>query len=93
MPFYRFDNEDGTSFMAHVRMARGRAPAPCRQHDSALNAVCGRMSSKLCDHPAGNGTCDAPICDRHAHSLGSNVDWCERCFQQHQKKGNENEPT
>jgi hypothetical protein len=41
---------------------------------------CSCQSTKLCDFPltgeeAGK-TCDAPICDVHATSVGSNRDYC-----------------
>lgn len=39
--------------------------------------VCGeRWASKLCDFPTGNGTCDAPLCDPCAVSVGPDRDFC-----------------
>lgn len=39
--------------------------------------ICGRPSDYLCDYPIGNGkTCDLPLCDHHANTMGDNVDFC-----------------
>jgi hypothetical protein len=32
--------------------------------------------TKLCDHPVRSGTCDAPMCDRCATSVGPEMDYC-----------------
>jgi hypothetical protein len=32
--------------------------------------------TKLCDHPVRNGTCDAPMYDRCATNIGSEMDYC-----------------
>ena len=41
---------------------------------------CGRRSTKLCDYPLRGKkqgkTCDAPLCDRCATSVGKNLDYC-----------------
>jgi hypothetical protein len=39
-------------------------------------------STKLCDFPLGKGTCDAPICDRHATAIGPDLDHCPVHSQQ-----------
>lgn len=59
---------------AFVRMS-GKRPAACRW--------CGKPSTKLCDfvvsHPSQithKKTCDAPMCDTHAKSVGVNKDHC-----------------
>ncbi len=45
-----------------------KKPPPCQW--------CLRPSTKLCDFPIDKGkTCDAPMCDHHATSMGSNVDY------------------
>jgi hypothetical protein len=54
--FVRF--RDGTTAWICSRQGRGRKPKPC--------CVCGRDSTRLCDHPVPSrksGTCDAPLCD------------------------------
>jgi hypothetical protein len=63
---------DGTK--AIVRFS-GKRPAACRW--------CGKPSTKLCDfrlsHPSQvthKRTCDAPMCDQHAKSVGTNLDFC-----------------
>lgn len=60
--------------VAIVRMA-GKRPPNCLWCDS--------ISTKLCDfslsHPSQvthRKTCDAPMCDRHAKSIGPNLDCC-----------------
>lgn len=59
---------------AIVRLA-GKRPARCRW--------CAKDSTKLCDFrlsPPGQithvRTCDAPMCDAHAKSVGNNRDYC-----------------
>jgi hypothetical protein len=55
---------------------RGRRPPKCRW--------CDKPSTKLCDFPLNIGqlqliapkTCDAPMCDEHAHAVGVNLDHC-----------------
>lgn len=38
--------------------------------------VCGHPASKLCDHPQGKRTCDAPLCERHAVHIAPDTDYC-----------------
>lgn len=59
---------------ALVRFA-GKEPAKCRW--------CAKRSTKLCDfdisHPSQvthRKTCDAPMCDEHAKSVGIDKDYC-----------------
>lgn len=59
---------------ALVRMS-GKRPPNCKW--------CDRLSTKLCDfdisHPSQvthRRTCDAPMCDTHATSVGVNRDYC-----------------
>jgi len=63
---------DGT--IALVRMA-GKRPPNCRW--------CNQTSTKLCDFIVSpteqithKHTCDAPMCDQHATSVGPNKDYC-----------------
>ena len=47
--------------------------------------ICGMPATKLCDFPlkgekAGK-TCDMPLCHRHAHSVGPDVDYCPTHFE------------
>jgi hypothetical protein len=59
--------EDGTTAIVCGSGPRPRAK-PCK---------CGARSTKLCDYPiGGRKTCDAPLCDRCAVSMGRNRDWC-----------------
>lgn len=40
---------------------------------------CQAPAGKLCDWKLGSGkTCDAPLCDTHAHDMGRNKDLCHR---------------
>ena len=59
---------------AILRMS-GKRPPDCHW--------CANLSTKLCDysisHPAQvthRKTCDAPMCDAHAKSVGKNLDYC-----------------
>jgi hypothetical protein len=54
---------------------RGARPPKCR--------FCDRQSTKLCDFVTSHQqqvthkkTCDAPMCDVHAKSVGPNLDYC-----------------
>lgn len=88
MPFYR--TEDGQASM-HIHFGNRRNPTPksCRAprletDNPTISDVCCRVSSKLCDAPAGKDlaghllTCDMPICAQHATSGGPNIDYCPR---------------
>lgn len=47
----------------------GPRPIPCRW--------CPKTRTKLCDYPAGKGTCNAPLCSDHAtHIEGKDLDYC-----------------
>jgi hypothetical protein len=52
--------------------SRGSMSKPCKS--------CGRRSTKLCDYKLSGSksgkTCDAPICDHCATSVGKNLDLC-----------------
>lgn len=51
------------------RGGRRKIPPPCR--------FCGKTSSKLCDFPVSKkSTCDAPMCDDCATSIGQDSDLC-----------------
>ena len=77
MPWYRFGEHT-----AHVRMTSTKkrpAPLQCRAPhvwpDGATRA-CAAISTRLCDAPVGDATCDMPICDEHATSAGPDRDLC-----------------
>lgn len=61
----------GTAFVCRGRTVR-RQTKPCR--------VCGKESTKLCDFPTRGArnktTCDAPLCDGCAVSIGPDSDLC-----------------
>ncbi len=64
--------------------SRGRKPGPpCR--------TCGSDSPYLCDFPlkgrAAGRTCSAPMCEKHRHSLGPNVDYCPTHARMHAEQG------
>lgn len=70
MPCYRLP---GGGFMC---FRDKRAPKPCR--------VCGGYSEYLCDgHLGGGHTCDAPLCEVHAHQVGRDRHLCPECLQRH----------
>lgn len=87
MGWYR--SPDGGTVM-HVNFGRKAGPLACRAprlpgDDPVFGEACGRMSSKLCDGPAGKDlagkalTCDMPLCEKHAtHVEGQDLDYCPR---------------
>ncbi len=49
-------------------------------------AGCGASTDFLCDYPVGEGkTCDAPLCDSHAHEVAPNVHYCPGHFTEWEK--------
>jgi len=36
------------------------------------------MSAFLCDWPVDGSTCDAPLCEEHAHQVGADRHYCPR---------------
>lgn len=79
MPFYRLH---GT--IVHVKLsgsAKSRAPAPCcarvpSSEDGKPEVRCMAISSILCDALIDGGTCDAPLCEQHAHAVGVDRHLC-----------------
>lgn len=41
---------------------------------------CMRYATRLCDGPKDGGTCDTPLCGRHAHQTGEELDLCPTCL-------------
>lgn len=82
MPWYRTDDGKGV-YHACIRGRNGSPAAcraPCLEGDNpAHGEQCGRMGGKLCDARVGqSGSCDMPICDKHATPAGDNIDYCPR---------------
>lgn len=73
MPWYRVD---GVANLVHLRGTK--LPPACRQDDGCQR--CMRTAGYLCDFPIGPGTCDAPICERHAIDVGfgPEIHYCPR---------------
>lgn len=78
MPTYRTP----TGWM-HLKMAKGKAPAPCAARIPNGSAIvgstmrCCAISSFLCDHLGLDGkTCDAPLCEEHATQTGPDRHLC-----------------
>lgn len=76
MPFYRVG---GT--MMHLKLSGKLAknpPAPCcgRIQIEGADHRCMAISSILCDWPVEGGTCDAPLCEQHAHQVGPDRHYC-----------------
>lgn len=45
----------------------------------------------LCDYPVGDGiTCDAQLCDQHAHEVAEDTHYCKAHYQQFQEFKNNN---
>jgi hypothetical protein len=63
------------------KMPNGTTMICCsRGYNTKRCRVCGRPATKLCDYqltgPKAGQTCDTPLCDRCAVSLGVNMDYC-----------------
>jgi hypothetical protein len=65
----------------HVKMTNTKkhpAPKPCAasiELDGKRQRCCA-MAGKLCDFAVEGGTCDAPLCDEHAHEVGPDRHYC-----------------
>ncbi len=55
-------------------------PAPCvaRVDRDGRAAKCCGISTLLCDWPVDGGTCDAPLCEEHAHQVATDRHYCPR---------------
>jgi hypothetical protein len=76
MPFYRLGDT-----MMHVKFGGKLAknpPAPCcaRVEIDGRAQRCMAISSLLCDWPVDGGTCDAPLCEEHAHQVATDRHYC-----------------
>jgi hypothetical protein len=69
MPFLRMP--DGS--VIHVRMTKSAAKKYASGPDCK---ACPCVADFLCDYPVGDGTCDAPICRKHARTVGPNRHYC-----------------
>lgn len=56
----------------------GRTVILCGKGKIQACHVCQAIASKLCDWKIAGGTCDAPMCEEHAHEVGQNRDLCFR---------------
>lgn len=84
MPFYRVGDS-----LVHLKMSgKGKKapPLPCGARIPSRRVLdlqgrivqrCMAISLYLCDWPLeAGGTCDAPMCDEHAHQVGANRHLC-----------------
>lgn len=81
MPFYRLKT-------GIVHMKGTRLPAPCKARtlENGKEQVCMAISVYLCDGPKEanhSGTCDDPLCERHARQIGRNRHLCPTCHLSH----------
>lgn len=76
MPFYRLKTG-----IVHVHGKK--LPDPCvgRLLVDGKEVICLAPGDYLCDGPCktGKGTCDAPLCERHATQVGPNSHLCPSC--------------
>ena len=94
MPFYRVGNT-----MMHVKFGgklKKNPPAPCCARILAsvngvrLETRCMAIGSFLCDWPVdGGGTCDAPLCEEHAHQVAADRHYCPRHRAEQQRQAPE----
>lgn len=81
MPFYRVGDT-----MMHIKFGGKLAknpPAPCcarrpSKWEGKPEVRCMAMSAFLCDWPVDGGTCDAPLCEEHAHQVAADRHYCPR---------------
>ena len=80
MPTYRMHGA-----LVHIKMTNTKkrpAPLPCAALIPVGSRIvgsvmrCCAISSILCDWPVDGGTCDAPLCDQHAHAIGPDRHLC-----------------
>lgn len=68
----------------HVKLPDGTAMIICGTRQRTMYCACGRVCDYLCDwkvREKKSGTCDAPICTKHALQVGPEKHLCP----QHQK--------
>ena len=78
MPWYRVDG-----IVTHLKFGKGKAPAACCAPLRLGGRLerCLAMAGNLCDADVGEGlTCNAPLCDAHAHPVGPDRHLCPRHF-------------
>ena len=78
MPFYRMHG-----LMVHLKLSGKAAknpPAPCCAPIELddIKQRCMAISGVLCDFELESGTCDAPLCEEHAHQVGPDRHLCPR---------------
>lgn len=82
MPFYQING-----MPVHVNFGRRKGPAPCVAQvwvSKVSQRRCAGISAYLCDWPTGDGkTCDAPLCEAHAHQVGKNKHYCQGHYARH----------
>jgi len=82
MPFYRVNG-----MVMHIKFGgRRKPPAPCVakvQESTGTMVCCCDISSYLCDWKVGESTCDAPLCENHAHQVGRNRHFCPKHHAEH----------
>jgi len=58
-----------------IKLANGGTAIVCTRGPQR-RCACGLPATKLCDWPKGRSTCDAPLCERCAVSVGPDRDHC-----------------
>jgi hypothetical protein len=63
--------------------SRGNDPKCCV-------TFCHNRSVANCGYPVERkgvpGTCDSPICDKHRHPVGKDIDWCQGHWDHEQRE-------
>lgn len=83
MPFYVING-----MPVHVKFSgKKKPPAPCVAQiwvSKVSQRRCAGLSAYLCDWTNTDGkTCDAPLCNAHAHQIGKNRHLCPMHYARH----------
>lgn len=67
---------------ARIKLPNGGSAIICGLPRSTKRCACGALSTLLCDFPVRRDgktrTCDQPICEAHATTVGNNVHYCQK---------------
>lgn len=78
----------------HMKLPGGGYAIVCARGGGKRCVTCGRPSTLLCDYPVTRdgkpGTCDRPMCAKHAEHVGPDRDYCLAHAEHARKDGEGN---